>query len=235
MSSFLLKVRRAETPFFAFLKRSATAFLRARLPYPRFMKPFFRVLYGLQWIIKRVLTRAYIFFYAEPLFRARCEMVGERFFLWSLPYVRGHTQIQIGDDVTITGKIAISSARTFDAPKLIIGNRVNIGSGCRFIVNKEILVEDGVRIAADCTIRDNDGHPRDPVLRLSGAPPTPSEIKRVRICENAWIGRSSTICKGVTTGEHATIGTRSVVVTDVPAYATAVGNPARVILNPGPP
>jgi len=235
MSNFILKVRRAETPFFALLKSSAVALLRARLPYPSFLKPLFRAAYGLHWTLYRSLHRAYVFIYAEPLFRGRCDRVGKRFFLWTLPDVRGHARIEFGDDVTITGKIAISSARTFDSPRLVIGNRVNIGSGSSFIVSREIVVEDGVRIAGDCIVRDTDGHPRDPVSRLSGAPPASTEIKPVRICRNAWIGRSSTILKGVTVGENAIVGTRSVVMIDVPAYATVVGNPARVILNPGPP
>jgi acetyltransferase-like isoleucine patch superfamily enzyme len=44
-----------------------------------------------------------------------------------------------------------------------------------------------------------------------------------------------TICKGVTVGEGAIIGSRSVVMTDIPPYARAAGNPARVLVNPGPP
>jgi len=35
--------------------------------------------------------------------------------------------------------------------------------------------------------------------------------------------------KGVTIGEGAIIGVNSVVVTDIPAYSVAMGNPARVV------
>jgi acetyltransferase-like isoleucine patch superfamily enzyme len=37
------------------------------------------------------------------------------------------------------------------------------------------------------------------------------------------------ILKGVTIGEGAVVGARSVVTNDVPAYAVAVGSPARVV------
>jgi acetyltransferase-like isoleucine patch superfamily enzyme len=36
--------------------------------------------------------------------------------------------------------------------------------------------------------------------------------------------------KGVTIGEAAIIGVNSVVVTDIPAYSVALGNPARVVI-----
>jgi acetyltransferase-like isoleucine patch superfamily enzyme len=36
--------------------------------------------------------------------------------------------------------------------------------------------------------------------------------------------------KGVTVGEGAIIGASSVVVTDIPPYSIAMGNPARVVM-----
>jgi acetyltransferase-like isoleucine patch superfamily enzyme len=193
------------------------------------------MIYDLQWTISRIFRKLYVFLYAEPLFRGRCDYVGDRLLLWGLPDVCGHTSIRIGDDVSIYGRIGISSARTYDDPRLVIGSKVTIGSGVRFVVNKEITIEDGVQIASDCSIRDSDSHPLDHRYRLAEFAPFKSEIRPVRICQNAWIGLGCTILKGVTIGEGAIIGTRSVVMTDIPAYTRAVGNPARVILNPGPP
>ena len=45
----------------------------------------------------------------------------------------------------------------------------------------------------------------------------------------AWIGAGATILPGVRVGRHAVVGAASVVTRDVPDYAVAVGNPARVI------
>jgi galactoside O-acetyltransferase len=58
--------------------------------------------------------------------------------------------------------------------------------------------------------------------------------KPIRICSKVWIGFDVTILKGVTIGEGAVVGAKSVVTKDVPAWTVVAGNPARVVkqLNP---
>lgn len=51
----------------------------------------------------------------------------------------------------------------------------------------------------------------------------------VVIGNGVWIGDSVTILPGVNVGDGAVIGAGSVVTRSIPAYAIAVGNPARVI------
>jgi virginiamycin A acetyltransferase len=46
---------------------------------------------------------------------------------------------------------------------------------------------------------------------------------------DVWIGYDSMIMPGVTIGDGAIVATRSVVVSDVPAYAIAGGNPAKML------
>lgn len=89
-----------------------------------------------------------------------------------------------------------------DVVEVAIGDRTQIGPGVQVL-------------AAD--------HPRDPVQRASGL-----EFGRpVRIGRNVWIGAGAIILPGVSIGDHALIGAGSVVTRDVPAGATAFGNPAR--------
>jgi acetyltransferase-like isoleucine patch superfamily enzyme len=45
----------------------------------------------------------------------------------------------------------------------------------------------------------------------------------------AWIGAGSVVLPGIRIGDHAVVGAGSIVTKDLPAYSTAVGNPARVI------
>lgn len=49
------------------------------------------------------------------------------------------------------------------------------------------------------------------------------------IGNDVWIGFSATIMSGVKIGNGAIIGAKAVVARDIPDYAVAVGNPARVI------
>jgi len=52
---------------------------------------------------------------------------------------------------------------------------------------------------------------------------------RVVIGNDVWIGHNVTIMGGVNVGDGAVIGSGSIVTKDIPPYAVAVGNPAKVI------
>ena len=49
------------------------------------------------------------------------------------------------------------------------------------------------------------------------------------IGHDVWVGANAVIMKGVTVGDGAIIGASAVVTKDVPSYAIAVGNPAKII------
>jgi maltose O-acetyltransferase len=90
-----------------------------------------------------------------------------------------------------------------DVVAVTIGDRTQIGPGVQIL-------------AAD--------HPHDPAIRASGL-----EFGRpVHIGRNVWIGAGAIILPGVSIGDDAIVGAGSVVTRDVPAGATAFGNPARV-------
>lgn len=230
IDGLILKVKRGETPFYARLRSLAKGLLKSSLPVPRVAKPFFRAVYHLHFAVWYAGRWFLTYFYREPLFRSRCTHVGNNLFLTLLPDISGHVEIHIGNNVNFFGKMAVYSGRVFDKPRLIIEDGVDIGHMVTFSVNKEIIVEKGVHIAGYCRIADNDGHPRDPTLRASDLPPAADEVKPIRIGQYAWIGNSCHIMKGVTIGEGAIVGVASVVVTDIPPYSVAMGNPARVVV-----
>jgi maltose O-acetyltransferase len=88
----------------------------------------------------------------------------------------------------------------------------------------EVVVGDRTQVAPGVQVLTAD-HPRDPRQRATGL-----EFGRpVRIGRNAWIGAGALILPGVNIGDDARVGAGSVVTRDVPAGATVVGNPARVV------
>ena len=109
------------------------------------------------------------------------------------------------------------------------GYNITLGAGVFLNYNCTILdvvaveIGDMTQNATGVQILTAD-HPRDPAVRATGL-----ELGRpVRIGRNVWIGAGAIILPGVTIGDDALIGAGSIVTRDVPAGATAVGNPARV-------
>jgi acetyltransferase-like isoleucine patch superfamily enzyme len=230
LNALLLKVRRGDTPFYRALKNIARAVFQANLPIPRFLLPFFGFLYRLHFAVYGLIQRLITFFYREPLFRGRCESVGKRLRLERMPEVEGHAKIYLGDDVAFTGKAGIYSGRFTDDPVLIVKDRSMIGHNTIISVNKEIVIDEDVIVGNNCVVADNDGHPRAADLRAQNAPLPERDIRPVHICRHAWIGRGAQIMKGVTIGEGAIVSAYSVVVSNIPPYCLAMGNPAEVMM-----
>lgn len=57
----------------------------------------------------------------------------------------------------------------------------------------------------------------------------PDILIPVKIGDDVWIGANASILAGVVIGKGAIIGANSVVTRDIPDFAIAFGNPARVI------
>ena len=232
MSAFdklILKLKRADTPVYRFLKAIAGMMLRPQAPLlPRAVKPFFRGLYELHYLVIQIARILITVCYRHPLFQARCASIGKNVALDGLPFVQGHLEIHVGNDVYLGGRLDILSGRFIENPRLIIKDGAELGWNVRLTVNREVIIEERARVSFDCRISDSDGHPREADLRAQNAPVDPRDIRAVRICRDAWIGNGTHIMKGVTIGEGAIIGANSVVISDVPPYSLAMGNPAEV-------
>jgi acetyltransferase-like isoleucine patch superfamily enzyme len=231
VEQFLTNIKRAETPFYAGLKRLAKRLLILQAPIPKFALPLFAAAAHLNALSYLLHQRFNVVFYRYPVFRSRCEMIGRGLDMESIPGIGGPVKIWIGENVRLSGQITILGGRIFQdrPPKFIVKDRVFIGHRTHFSVAQEIVIEDDVLIAGDCMIADFSGHPIDPAKRISGLQPDPDEVRPVRICKNAWIGRRAIILPGVTVGEGAIVGAGTVVTKDVPPFNICVGNPGRNI------
>lgn len=226
---FIANVKRGDTLLYKTLKSIAGALLRPTSPrFPTAIRPLLRTLYELHFSVISMLRMLVNVFYRHPLFQGRCASIGKNVSIDNLPFVSGHTEIHIGNDVWLGGNISISSGRFFERPRLVIHDRAEVNWNVAFTVNREVVIEEDVLISFDCRISDSDGHPKEADLRAQKAPLNPREIRPVRICRNAWIGNGAHIMKGVTIGEGAIIGANSVVIQDIPPYCIAIGNPAEV-------
>lgn len=138
--------------------------------------------------------------------------------------------IAIGNN-RIRRRIANSLNVQFDTaihPNAIIAEDVEIGDGTVMmagavvnsdtIVGKHCIINTNANVDHDCRI-DDFAH-ISPGAVLTGG---------VRIGEGTQVGAGASLIPGVQIGKWATIGAGAVVLKDVPDYATAVGNPARII------
>jgi acetyltransferase-like isoleucine patch superfamily enzyme len=229
LDSLILKIKRAESPFFARLKRIGSAVLTFQLPIPRALDPVYSLIRSIQLINFEVEERIRVACYHFPLLRSQCAAIGNRLQMEGFPYITGPVRVYLGDDVRLSGSFSVSSGRIFDEPEFRVGNRSFIGSGCVFAVAKSITIGDDVLIAAGCSVSDYSAHPLDPDKRIAGEQVGREDVRPVRIENKAWIGRGAAILPGVTIGEGAIVGAATVVIKDVPPGFICIGNPGKLI------
>lgn len=120
-----------------------------------------------------------------------------------------------------------------------IGKQCFIGENTNIWSASSIKIGDRVLISHDVNIHDTNSHSisaasrHQHFLEIFGAghpkelPDVPT--KPITIENDAWIGFGATILKGVTIGQGAIVGARTLVTKDVPPYTVVVGNPARIV------
>ena len=229
LGSFILKIKRAENPFYARLKRVGKVILTFQLPMPRALDPLYSLIIFLQVLKAETEERINVACFGFPILRTLCVSIGKRLQMEALPCITGPVKVYLGDDVRLSGVSSISGGRIFAEPEFRVGNRSFIGSGCAFSVAKSITIGDDVLIAGGCSVSDYSGHPLDPEKRIAGVQVDPEDVRPVRIENKAWLGRGATILPGVTIGEGAVVGAAAVVTKDVPPGSICVGNPGKLL------
>jgi len=150
--------------------------------------------------------------------------------------------------VKIGGKGIISAQFIFESEKgeIIIGNNVHLG-GVTFISRNKIEVKDDVTMAWGIVIYDHNSHSVFWEDRKNDNEQCYKDYqehngnnvynkdwskvvnKPIVIESKVWIGFDVTILKGVTIGEGAVLGAKSVVTKDVESWTVVAGNPAVVV------
>lgn len=126
-------------------------------------------------------------------------------------------QVKVGDYVLLVGV------------RIVCDSEIEIGDYS--LLSWNVVLMDAYRVSFDPDERRRDlerlsqCEPRVPVMAEEKGPPA----RPIRIGKNVWIGFDSCILPGVTIGDGAIVGARSVVTGNVEPYTVVAGNPARLI------
>ncbi|MBK5237607.1 MAG: acyltransferase [Actinomycetales bacterium] len=134
--------------------------------------------------------------------------------------LRGTSRIQIGAGCAIYEDAWLESDSESKG-SLIIEDNVYLGHGVHLHALSDVLIGEGSMLA-DGVLVNSGGHQVDKNMEARESGP-------ITIGKNCFIGQRVMVLGGVTIGDGATIGAGAVVTSDIPAGATAVGVPARVI------
>jgi UDP-2-acetamido-3-amino-2,3-dideoxy-glucuronate N-acetyltransferase len=135
-------------------------------------------------------------------------VIGEGTRVWNFVHVRENAEI---------GKECVLADYVYVGRGVKIGNNVKLEN--RATIYEGVKIEDKVFVGPHVTFT-NDLYPRS----FS----TDWKIRPTLVKEGASIGAGTVIVCGVTIGEYALIGAGSVVTENIPSYALAYGNPARI-------
>jgi len=105
-----------------------------------------------------------------------------------------------------------------------IGAGARLSNGAEMIATGRIEIGERFLAGAGARILDSDFHgvPREERSAAGCSSP-------VLVGDDVWLGMSAMVLKGVSIGDGAVVGARSVVVRDVPAGAVVSGHPARLL------
>jgi Acetyltransferase (isoleucine patch superfamily) len=117
----------------------------------------------------------------------------------------------IGENCTIGQNVVVS-------PDVVLGNRVKIQNNVS--VYSGVICEDDVFLGPSMVFT-NVINPRAFIERKT-------EFRPTLVKKGASIGANATVVCGTAIGQYAFIGAGAVVTSDIPDYALAYGNPARV-------
>ena len=153
--------------------------------------------------------------------RGSSEPVG---FLVAIGGDRGKDRVKIQDYLKGTGCMPLIAKH----PTACVTDCAIIGVGSQILANSTVCVETVIGPACivntgaivDHECRISAGVHIGPGAKLSGC---------VKVEEYATIYTGAVVLPRITIGKEAVVGAGAVVIDDVPAYSTVVGNPARVV------
>jgi lipopolysaccharide O-acetyltransferase len=140
----------------------------------------------------------------------------------------GEDQIAVGAGVFVgAGSWLQVIGAAGDGPRLRIGDGTSMSGTCVLSAVERITIGRRVLFARNVYVADHTHGTGDPGRAIldQGV----DGVAPVEIGDGAWLGQNVVVLPGVRIGRGAVVGAGSVVRTDVPDLAVAVGAPARVV------
>lgn len=142
-------------------------------------------------------------------------------------------QLKIGDFTILRN----NKFFCFGKGKLEIGKYCYFGDDTQIDASKEVKIGNYCMFSNRVMVQDHNGHPVSPKKRRNqlinlqkiATNVYDTEIKKVIIEDDVFIGMEAVILKGVTIGKGSIIAARAVVTKNVPSYSIAAGNPAKIV------
>lgn len=130
-----------------------------------------------------------------------------------------------GRTISLASGVSIAAESFLHGP-ISIGANTSINHHCSFDGGRKgVSIGTNSRIGPHCSIYGfNHRMSLDSPIHQQGV-----DSEGVSIGDDVWFGARVGVCDGVRIGDHAVIGMHSVVTRDIPEYAIAAGNPARII------
>lgn len=142
--------------------------------------------------------------------------------------ISGERRIALGSGIYVGEGSWLQALDGFgDAVAITIGDGTSIAGSCVLSAARSVTLGRNVLLARNVYVSDHShafDDPSTPVL-AQGV----DEIASVVIDDGAWLGQNVVVCPGVRIGKGAVVGANSVVLSDVPDNAVAVGAPARIV------
>jgi acetyltransferase-like isoleucine patch superfamily enzyme len=171
-----------------------------------------------EWIARR-------WFFAR--FRRRFRELGNGSFIVSPFRIDGAPEIAIGVGTFVQRGVWLYCAGLDgELSTLTIGARCVFGYNNHITAARDVSIGDDVLTANNVFISDSDHGFEDTTTPIMQQP---LRVKApVSIGSGSWIGENACVL-GASIGRNCVIGANAVVVTDIPDFSVAVGNPARVV------
>jgi acetyltransferase-like isoleucine patch superfamily enzyme len=186
-----------------------------------------KLFHMLPWHFSGLVFRIKTLSFCSPL-RFRLSRVGKNSYIDPSVQIVGWNNVSVGSSSTISEDTWLNvNFRENSDIKIKIGNNCHIGRRNFFSSGPLIHIKDYGFTGLDCQFLGSSHVIDSPLVPYIKSGLTPGGI--IEIGVNCWLATSVTVMENVKIGYGSVVGARSLVLTDLPRFCIAYGNPCKVI------